>query len=719
MSRKNRQADADALQREIIHYLNSRPDGASARQILRALKIPGQKQNSFWKSLNQLKQDRQITQSSGSHYTTRSYSKKQTRTGLFHRKISGSGEVIPSDSAYRMTLSKSEACFLVDGDLVEVVSTDASTKGIPRGMFRSILKRRETPIVGYYRLIRDEPAFVPLDPRIAQTMRIASLPDAQPNDVISIIVLDDRTDPGYPIAVPQATFGPREAFGVQTSILTVKHQIRENWTQNALDEAAAFPDITMVREPEDREDLREELVITVDPEDARDYDDGLSLEMNSDGFLLGVHIADVSHFVQPGSAIDKEAYLRGTSVYLPERAIHMLPERLAADLCSLRPDLDRLAVTVWIRFSPDGERLDSRCCESVIRSKARLTYADFQRFINNTDDSTEPVSVLCRNLNRLFLILQKQRVSRGVLDLDIPETHYHFDSDGRISAITRKARGNAEQAIEEFMIAANIVVAEKLDTLGLPHIKRHHEPPDLSTIQELKTNLTRLGIIPPSNPLNPDQVRAMLSSIESDAVRSVASYLILRSMKRAVYTTQNSGHYGLALDQYTQFTSPIRRYPDLLVHRSLKHAMHPESEWNPDASELESMSKWLCERERKAQETEWEAQKLQKIRFIQPRIGDVFEASVTHIEEFGVFVELDDPFVEGCIPIFKMDRSLKIDYRRGVIVSRDGMILRAGSRIKVRLEMADLDRSLLDFAFVLPASGASKKLRSENADFIQ
>ncbi len=719
MSRKNRQADADALQRDILRFLKSHPDGASARQILRALKIPGHKQNHFWKTLQQLKQDRQITQSSGSRYALRSVSKKQTLRGIFHRKISGSGDVIRADDAARMTVSKNEACFLVDGDLVEVVSTDSTVKGVPRGIFHAIIKRRETPVAGYYRLIRDEPAFVPLDPRIAQTMRLASAPDAKPDDVISIIVQDDHQEPGYPIAVPQSVFGPREAFGVQTSILTIKHQIREQWTQTARDEAAAFSDTITIQESTDREDLRNELVITVDPRDARDYDDGLSLKADSNGFLLGVHIADVSHFVQPDSAIDDEAYRRGTSVYLPERAIHMLPERLAADLCSLRPNLDRFAVTVWIRYSPDGDRLESRCCESIIRSKARLTYADFQRFITHTDETPEPISILCRSLNRLFLILQKQRISRGVLDLDIPETQFQFDSNGTISAITRKARGTAEQAIEEFMIAANIVVAEKLDALELPHIKRYHEAPDLSTIQELKTNLTRLGVIPPSNPLDPDQVRSMLASINSDTVRSVASYLILRSMKRAIYTTKHTGHYGLALDRYTQFTSPIRRYPDLLVHRSLKRAMHPEIIREADDTDLESMSKWLCERERKAQEAEWEAQKLQKIRFIQPRIGENFEASITHIEEFGVFIELDDPFVEGCIPLFKMDRSLRIDYRRGVIVSKSGLILRPGSRLKVKLEMADLDRTLLDFSFVLPGIGASKEFRAENTDLVQ
>lgn len=703
MSRKNRLENTNELKNQILNFLSGQPDGATSRKITRALSIPAFRQNMLWKVLDSLKSEHRIIQSAGSFFIS-STRKGKACTGVFHRKLSGSGEVVDPTTQIHIAISKRDACFLVDGDLIEVQASGVLERNGCRGTLRRLVKRRETPIVGYYRIIHDEPCFFPLDPRLTTSLRLAEEPsDAHVEDVITIVIKDDRQNPGIPVGLPLTSLGARQAFGVQSSILAVKFQIRENWSQDALAQAESYPEYLTESDHSDREDLRNHLIITVDPHDARDFDDGLSLAVMPDGYHLGVHIADVSHFVQPQTAIDVEAYRRGTSVYFPERAIHMLPERLAANLCSLRPDEDRLAITVWIHFSPTGERISSRCSESIIRSKARLTYADFQSLI---DADSQPAKTdnpelrqLCIGLKDLFNLLHSQRVMRGVLDLDIPETLFRFDDAGEIKAIEKKNRGTAEQAIEEFMIAANIVVAEYLDSRNYPHLRRFHEVPDLSTIQELKTNLARLGIVPPSNPLNPDQVRSMLSGLESTAVRSVASYLILRSMKRAIYTSVRSGHFGLALNQYTQFTSPIRRYPDLMVHRALKHAIHGVEFENSGVNDLETQAKWLCERERRAQEAEWEAQKLQKIRFMQRFVGSILEGSITHIEEFGVFVELDDPFVEGCIPLFKIRHLMKYDHRRGVLISKDRSELHPGSRVKVQVDIADMDRTLLDFSF--------------------
>jgi len=518
--------------------------------------------------------------------------------------------------------------------------------------------------------------------------------------VVIVELLHTRSPDTPPRGKITDVLGERFDFGVQTSIISLKFGIRDTMPASMDIEADHLIAEAARKDMTHRTDLRNVLTITVDPVNARDFDDALSLECLPEGYRLGVHIADVSHYVPAGSPVDQEAYRRGTSVYLPERAIHMLPERLATDVCSLRPGEDRPAVSVMIDFDRDGVIRNGTMFESLIRSDARLTYEDF---LSSSTDKTSgsPVTELCKNLSELCRKLLDQRVSRGALDLEMPEADFELDTHGKVIGIHKKRRSIAEQTIEEFMIAANVVVAEHLDASKTPYIRRFHEPPDPSEISDLKAALAQLGLDPPSNPLDPDQVRNLLRQIEHPAIRSVASHRILRAMKRAIYSATLSGHFGLALDYYTQFTSPIRRYPDLEVHRSLKTALKLPGYETPGKSELIDRARHLSECERRAQEAEWEAHKIEKIRFMQNRIGEEYTGTITQVMQYGAYIELEEPFVDGFVPVATLDEFFHFHDAKNQLANTDGsIILKPGGQVIIRVEIADLDRGMLDFSLV-------------------
>jgi ribonuclease R len=696
LSRKNK-PDA-AFVKDIQQILNLYPHGISASALSRKSK----KDRPFVQfALNQLVKQNDAIKVSSKYFGN--ISNDNLVKGVFKRKYSGAG--IVTGKTCNIHISRRQGYNLVDGDEVEVVKI-INRRGIPTGRVRRLIKRRNTPVIGYYKSDSPKNRVYPLEPKISPPIRIN---ENQPKSVLGKVVavqLDRNRDiKAPPTGVIKQILGNRHEYGVQTEIFAAKFHLRDKMPAEVIRETELLVKQSFEKDISLRKNLVDLTTITVDPSDARDFDDALTLDLTPTGFQLGVHIADVSHYVPQNCMVDHEAFLRGTSVYLPERAIHMLPEVLATDVCSLKPGEDRMAVSVFIDFDVNGNILKGEILESIVHSDARLTYQDFLKAgdSNNSDNDeyTNEIKHLCVNLQRLCNLLIHRRIDRGVLDLDMPETNFSFDDEGKISGIHKKNRSIAEQTIEEFMIAANIVVAEFLDKYNVPHIRRVHDAPDPAEIADLKLALLQLGLNPPENPLNPNDVRSFLLSIDNSAIRSVASHQILRSMKRAVYSAKRSGHFGLALKHYTQFTSPIRRYPDLMVHRSVKTALniHGYSVFSNEI--LEGKAKQLSESERRAQEAEWDAIKIEKIRFMQSRIGNVYPGTITHVMEFGAFVELDEPFVEGFIPVSKMDSFFRFNESQCTLISDDNsIILKPGTTVNIQVESADPDRGMLDFIVV-------------------
>lgn len=685
---------------EIAKY----PQGITSARLAKTLKLPRSQMHLIWKTLRQLERKGQIIRTARTAF--RLGPDRENHAGIFKRKMSGAGDAVIEPEGFTVRLNRQDARKLVDGDRIEVRVYGSAGKRIRKGTVVRIVERRPDPILGYFHQYKGGGEIVPLNPRIAPPIRVSQKVDREKLDgkIVAAQINPPGKSPGLSARI-EKVLGSRNEAGVETAILIFNHGLRDEFPEEVLREAELITGKIAAADIGTRRDLRDDLVITVDPESARDFDDALSVARTKTGYRLGVHIADVSHYVHPGSAIDREAYQRGTSVYFPERAVHMLPERLSTDICSLRPDQDKLTVTVWIDIDPEGTIVSGEVEPSIIRSKARMTYAEFYRASRGAVDQhvMPEIVLLCKTLTHICTLLLQQHIRRGVLDLDMPEAHFRFNPQNQIIGIHRKLRSIAEQSIEEFMIAANVIVAGTLDSRGIQYFRRIHEPPDPTTVDDLKTALKRLGIHPPDNPLDPDQVRSMLSSIDSIPIRSVASYQILRAMKRAEYSIRDAGHFGLALSQYTQFTSPIRRYPDLEVHRAVKSALGSNGAgpaWTD--SELETRAKHLSEKERDAQEAEWNAVKLRKIRFMSQKIGEEYTGTITHVEPFGAFVELDDPFVEGLIPVRLLEGFYRFIESENKLSRADGaMVLKPGMTVKIKVECADIDRGILDFSLVV------------------
>jgi ribonuclease R len=696
LSRKN--AFDPPLKKQILNVIETHGKGLTISAVSKLLKADRQAVHSIVSGL--VRKGRIIKVASRYYGKTSDTCRIK---GRFNRKFSGSGTVIDEKTGTAFHLARHQGRHLVDGDLIEIIAMPKKS-GTLSGTPAAIHRRRTEPVIGYFRVNAGGAKVYPLDSRISPPITIIG--KHSQNMIEKVVAVQLAPDTALQ-AAPKGTIirilGRRSAFGVQTEIFTEKFGLRDRMPEAVTRDAERLIARAETISVATRKDLRAIQTITVDPVNARDFDDALSIQTTPDGYQLGVHIADVSHYIPVQSLVDKEAGLRGTSVYLPERAIHMLPESFATEICSLKPGEDKLAVTVLIDFDTTGAILSGEIFESIIRSDACMTYAEFLEAGSGSrpHGRTAGVSLsdMCHTLQHLCGLLLHRRIDRGVLDLDMPETFFELDAEGRIAGIHKKGRSIAEQTIEEFMIAANVVVARFLDTAKVPYIKRVHDAPDMSEIADLKQGLTQLGLIPPRNPLDPGEVRNLLNGISNSAIRAVASYRILRAMKRAVYSARKSGHFGLALESYTQFTSPIRRYPDLEVHRSVKAALGIPGYSTSDEDTLERKALALSECERRAQEAEWESIKIKKIRFMQSKIGEDFLGTITHVMEFGAYIELDEPFVEGFLPVSRINAFMYYNEQNNSLSTKDhSLLLKTGNTVKVRLDIADTDRGVLDFS---------------------
>ncbi len=546
--------------------------------------------------------------------------------------------------------------------------------------------------------------------------------------------------------------GRRDDFGVDVEIIIRKYHLPHRFPPEVLREAEAAPQTLDELQRQGRRDFRQLPIVTIDGETAKDFDDAVYVERRGPGYLLHVHIADVAHYVRPGTALDREARLRGTSVYFPDRAVPMLPLELSNGICSLNPHEDRLVMSVLMEMDSQGRVVEAELVPGLIHSAERMTYTAVRDVLAGQPAALERYAALAENFRcmaELAQILNRRRYERGSIDFDLPEPEIEFDRLGRMIGVTRSERNMAHRIIEEFMLAANECVAGTLESLAVPTLYRIHEKPDPQKVLEFEeiaaTFGYSLGIKAPSverhrvraheererHPrfheqlrkeeleITPRHYQRLTKRLEGKPEERILSYLMLRSLKQARYSEENEGHFALAAPTYTHFTSPIRRYPDLIVHRILKAVLEQQggrAQYRPAAKastprrarpspisleELHALAVETSEAERRAQDAERELLELKKIAFMSERLGDEFDGLIISLIKQGFFVELTDLFVEGFVPLDSLgDRYVYRESLRAIVGKDSKRAFRLGQRVRVRLDRIDRMGNKLEFSVV-------------------
>jgi ribonuclease R len=548
--------------------------------------------------------------------------------------------------------------------------------------------------------------------------------------IVTAEILDFGEDGERPAGRIVEVLGKPDDFGIDVEILIRTHHIPHRFPDAVLNQARALPGPIANSEIARRRDFRDLDIVTIDGETARDFDDAVWVEPLANGhFVLQVHIADVSHYVRPGSPIDQEAYERGTSVYFPDRAVPMLPVELSTDQCSLRPHEDRLVMSALLELDGQGDVVSEEFCRGVIRSAARMTYTAVHGILEGDTALREQYAALVprfEHMQTLALILHRKRVRRGSIDFDLPEPLLEFDEFGEMTGVTRAPRNVAHRLIEEFMLAANEAVAGHLEALGVDSLYRIHERPNPERVAEFEDVAAQFGyslsassgtpvrrfrntrdrsgkaktdVVALDNPsLTSRSYQKLVAKLEGKPEERILSYLMLRSLKQARYSRENIGHFALAAPSYTHFTSPIRRYPDLIIHRILGAHLDKTS-YDADMRAIADQS---SETERRAAEAERELVGWKKVKFMIDRVGDEFAGLIISTTRFGFFVELSELFIEGLVPIDTLpnDRYQYHENTRKLIGNRSRKEFSIGDKVKVRLDRVDGVEKKLQFSVV-------------------
>ena len=588
-------------------------------------------------------------------------------------------------------------------DLVRVQILNKQKGDKPEAEIIEVIQRHKTEFVGVYQQDRFGEWVIPEDKRIRVRFAVLEGEQSTARDGHMVTVELIQWDDGHPeplVRVKDVLGYPGDP-GVDIALIVQQHDLPTTWTSKSIEQAESFSEESVQTEIQNRTDLRKLTCFTIDPETAQDFDDAISIDQTPNGWKLGVHIADVSHYVTPGSPIDRGARKRGSSVYLVGTAIHMLPEKLASDLCSLKPHIDRLSMTCMMEIGRDGQFGQSKIMNSVIHSDQRFSYEEVEEIIQG---KAHTYSKEIQEMEKLRKVLFRERKSRGSIDLDLPEPIVILDETGFPHDIKPSKRLTAHRLVEEFMLAANRVTAEYLDQkflkAKLPGIYRIHETPSVDDVSKLQMILTRLNIPQKiKTPVKPKDYQLLVEAVRESPYRHFIEKVALRSMTKAKYSVENKGHFGLAFQSYTHFTSPIRRYPDLTVHRLLKQYVSGDISNLPTQVSLEKLAEHCSQRERVAVEAERDHMKMKQLQYLSKRIGQEFDGVISGVLNFGFFVELAESFVDGLVHA----GSLKDDYYEyeennfSLTGKRTRKMYRLGDPVRVKVTSVSISEGLADF----------------------
>ncbi len=633
-------------------------------------------------------------------------------TGRIQAHPDGYGFLIPDDKdAEDLYINRREMRRVMHGDRV-MARNERKPRGGSEAHIVQVLERAQKRLVGTYNEIDRQGYLIPMDARIAPVR--VNTAGKKPNEgkVIAAEISRYGTAMSGPEAHVVSVIGDPDDPQVQAQSIIFRYGLSTSFPAEVHQEISKSSYAIAPEEISARTDLRGLPIVTIDGENARDFDDAVYVRRQGAGYELYVSIADVAAYVQPGTALDQEAYARATSVYFPDRAIPMLPEALSNGICSLNPNEDRLTKTACIEFDAKGHVVRSRFFNSVIRSQERMTYTTVRRILVDRDpEALERYKNLVGEfelMEELARLIYAQRKARGNLDFDLPEAEIILDLQGAPENIVRAERNIAHRIIEEFMIAANEAVARQLTEKNLPLLYRVHEGPDREALEALAPFLLSLGyrLSLKQERISPLEIQRLLESARGKPEERVLNRVLLRSMKQAVYQPENIGHFGLASACYAHFTSPIRRYPDLVVHRMFDRALHGDK-LKPNEREdliryLQEAGKHTSERERHAMDAEREMVGLKKAQFMMNKLGEEFTGFITTLANFGFFVELDDYFVEGLV---KLSSLIDDDYdyfeKEYVIKGRrHGRKFKLGDNVRVKVARINAFRSEIDFELI-------------------
>lgn len=634
--------------------------------------------------------------------------------GTFTTNRHGVGFVRVSGRDSDIRIPRKKLGMALEHDTVRVQLVD-SGKSRQEGKVLDIVSRSDHDMVGTLRKQNDKAFYIEPDQKSAHVnffVKPEHTENARHGDKV-IFRLEEWT---HKRALPEAcvieVLGPSGSNDAAMRSILAENRMKGPFKPEVEKEAEKIPGQIPKKEYERRRDIRDVTVFTIDPEDAQDFDDGLSIKkLNSGNFLLGVHIADVSYYVTPDSMLDQEAVDRGTSVYLVDRVIPMLPEKLSNGVCSLRPNEDKLAFSCFMEITPQGERIDYQFEETVIESKKRFTYEEAQAVIDGKKGKEGPFRKELSQLIELTQTLTKKRFSEGAVDLDTPEPEFVLDEQMHPVGVEIKERLPVHRLVEECMLMANRSVAWHIEQLRrdsgkkrskdlYPFIYRVHDRPDPDKIQNIAENVRPLGIefdTGNKGKISSHALNHLLERVRNTDLKYTINQLVLRSMAKAVYSPKNIGHFGLGFDHYTHYTSPIRRYPDLIVHRLLKSYLAGGK--GPGYSELEKLGEHCSQQEQAAVVAERESIRLKQVEFLTDRIGEEFNGVISGVTEKGLFVILNDIFCEGMVAIRDLDDDYYVyDQTRHCLYGRKrGKEYQLGKQLRVQVAQTDLEQRTVDF----------------------
>jgi len=702
--------DILAQMRERAHH------PAGTRELLQLIKIPKEERAGFRRHLKSLVADGDLIQIRGQRFGLAE--KMDLYVGRLQTHSAGYGFVSPErdlENGGDIYVPGTHLNEAMHGDRVVVRIERVKTDGRVEGRVIRVLERANSSLVGRYDHAPEGMGFVvPFDRRVLMDIFIPGGEEggAKPGEMVVVELTRWPTATRGAMGRVSEVLGNIDAPGVDTEIIIRKHGIPDQPSPESIAEALRLGTSVHERDIRTRSDFRELQTVTIDGEHARDFDDAITIEKLPNGhYWLGVHIADVSHYVEEGSALDREAYQRGTSVYFPERAVHMFPSELATGLCSLNPHVDRLVQSCFMEVNRRGEVERAEFHDGVINSNERMTFTAVSGILTDRDpelmrryESLVPMFELMREL---FGILNAARHSRGSIDFDLNETELIMDSGGMVEAIVALERNVAHRLIEEFMLLANETVATYLEAQEAPALFRIHEEPDLLKVAKFEEFVStfNLSLGVQLTALRPRHFQKLIERISGRPEEKPIAFLMLRTMQKARYSPDNSGHFGLAAPSYTHFTSPIRRYPDLVVHRALRAARHKllsDEQREAAIEDLPEVARHTSEMERRADEAERELLQWKKVKFMADKVGDEFEGYVTGVAAFGLFAELVEHYVEGLVHVSTMAD----DYYRFVETAHmlrgenTQKTYRLGDKVNVRVVRVNMDARQIELGLV-------------------
>ncbi len=690
----------------ILDYLTDRGEPVRVDKMLGDFGLKGQRMRALLVDrLNAMVRAGQVIENRRGVYCLTA--KIDLVTGTVSGHKDGFGFVVRDDGEEDdVYLSAREMRSLFDGDRVAVSIIGTDRRGKPEGKLVEVLERGTHEVVGQFIRERGIGVVIPDNPSLSHRILVGKgdAGGARPGEIVVAEIID------FPSYVEQATgrivrvLGSPGQKGIATDIAIESHGLPTRWPKKVRDSTGKLGTTVPTRAKQGRLDLRDVDLVTIDGADARDFDDAVFAEPSGQGWRLLVAIADVAHYVEPGSALDREAINRGTSVYFPDRVIPMLPEVLSNGLCSLNPKVDRLCMVCDMRVNRDGKVTRSSFHEAVMRSKARLTYSQVNDFLTGKRDNDVPrrLRPAITNLHSLYKAFARARGRRGALELDLPQTKFELNRAGEIASIVTLPRNDAHRLIEECMIAANVQAAKFLRRHRIQGLYRVHARPDPDRFDELRQYLVSLGLkVPHPEHVTPKQFNQLLGQVRGREDATTISMQMLRSLQHAEYTPENIGHFGLALDSYAHFTSPIRRYPDLLVHRAVKHIVRggKPGGYRYKSDEMTRLGAITSHHERRAEDATRDVEAWLKCQYMQDHVGDQFHGVVSSVTRFGLFVQLTDLLIDGLVHV----TSLPNDYyhfepnTQSLVGERSGQRFGLGDAIEVRVARVDMETRRIDF----------------------